>query len=214
MRVYTHYYPISDKEGFRWRTLLQFGESWEIIGSVVMKNPGSANFMFSDKRNITDFALLTALKKFDCEDSLNDYWYEFKDDNTMKAIGNMFSIRHKALGIPLSGVVQIFNLFYVRESNFGKALKKSGIFHTPEKMAQYDIENLLPPVYLGFSRKLAHHKTHGKVAKLFFDKALQLGTKYLNSDYSANEFFHPLYLMNYGKNNPKSASIFEKFIGE
>lgn len=40
MKVYTHYYKIDDNEGLRWPTLLQFGKSWDIIGSVVMKNPG------------------------------------------------------------------------------------------------------------------------------------------------------------------------------
>lgn len=42
MKVFTHYTKITEQEEFRWRTLLQFGESWDIIGSVVMKNPGSA----------------------------------------------------------------------------------------------------------------------------------------------------------------------------
>ena len=43
MKVFAHYYD-SDETGnnYRWRTLLQFGASWDIIGSVVMKNPGSA----------------------------------------------------------------------------------------------------------------------------------------------------------------------------
>ena len=43
MKVFAHYYD-SDETGnnYRWRTLLHFGTSWDIIGSVVMKNPGSA----------------------------------------------------------------------------------------------------------------------------------------------------------------------------
>lgn len=44
MNVYTHYRTITPSIGFRWRTLLQFGDGWNIIGSVVMKNPGSAYF--------------------------------------------------------------------------------------------------------------------------------------------------------------------------
>ncbi len=212
MKVYTHYYPINGREGFRWRTLLQFGESWDIIGSIVMKNPGSANFMFSDKRNLTDLTLLKELRKFDNADSVNDDWFEFKADNTMKAIAKMFSIRYESLGVPLSGVIQIFNLFYIRESDFSKALTKSGIFKTPQKMAQYDIENLVLPVYLGFSRTLAHHKIYGEIAKRFFEKAQELGTHYLNDDFDENDFFHPLYLMAYGKNDPKCVSTLERFV--
>ena len=43
MKVFAHYHK-SETTGkdYRWRTLLQFGTSWDIIGSVVMKNPGSA----------------------------------------------------------------------------------------------------------------------------------------------------------------------------
>lgn len=43
MKVFAHCYD-SDETGnnYRWRTLLQFGTSWDILGSVVMKNPGSA----------------------------------------------------------------------------------------------------------------------------------------------------------------------------
>ena len=46
MKVYTHFYLMDENTaiGFRWRTLLQYGNSWEVIGSVVMKNPGGAKF--------------------------------------------------------------------------------------------------------------------------------------------------------------------------
>ncbi|GIJ93186.1 hypothetical protein CAPN002_04040 [Capnocytophaga stomatis] len=44
MKVYAHFFEEKGEKEvqYRWRTLLQFGDSWEIIGSVVMKNPGSA----------------------------------------------------------------------------------------------------------------------------------------------------------------------------
>ena len=41
MKVYAEF--INDESLiFRTRTLLQFGDSWDLIGSIVMKNPGSA----------------------------------------------------------------------------------------------------------------------------------------------------------------------------
>ena len=61
MKVFTHYTKITEQEEFRWRTLLQFGESWDIIGSVVMKNPGSA----AVSRAVTDPETLQALQGFD-----------------------------------------------------------------------------------------------------------------------------------------------------
>ncbi len=41
MKVYAEFI---DDNGllFRTKTLLQFGDSWDLIGSIVMKNPGSA----------------------------------------------------------------------------------------------------------------------------------------------------------------------------
>lgn len=49
MKVFTHYTKIgSTSDGIRWRTILKFGNSWEVKGSVVMKNPGAANFKRPD----------------------------------------------------------------------------------------------------------------------------------------------------------------------
>ena len=42
MKVYALWHKENGYE-YRWRTLLQFGTSWDIIGSVYMKNPGSAS---------------------------------------------------------------------------------------------------------------------------------------------------------------------------
>ena len=39
MKVYTHYNKIANTDmGYRWRTLLQFGNSWDVIGSIVIPN--------------------------------------------------------------------------------------------------------------------------------------------------------------------------------
>lgn len=48
MKVYTHFIKIDENDGYRWRTLLQFGNSWDCIGSVVMKNPGSSKMVDSE----------------------------------------------------------------------------------------------------------------------------------------------------------------------
>ena len=41
MKIYAEFI---DDNGllFRTKTLLQYGDSWDLIGSIVMKNPGSA----------------------------------------------------------------------------------------------------------------------------------------------------------------------------
>ena len=38
MKVFTHYTKLgSTSDGIRWRTILKFGNSWELKGSVVMR---------------------------------------------------------------------------------------------------------------------------------------------------------------------------------
>jgi hypothetical protein len=46
MKVYAKYYS-PDMHGFSYRksTLLQFGDSWELIGSAVLINPGSSRIV-------------------------------------------------------------------------------------------------------------------------------------------------------------------------
>ncbi len=41
MKAYALWHVENGYE-YRWRTLLQFGHSWKVIGSIYMKNPGSA----------------------------------------------------------------------------------------------------------------------------------------------------------------------------
>ena len=41
MKIYAEFIE-DDGLLFRTKTLLQFGDSWDLIGSIVMKNPGSA----------------------------------------------------------------------------------------------------------------------------------------------------------------------------
>lgn len=64
MKVYTHFYLMDENTaiGFRWRTLLQYGNSWEVIGSVVMKNPGGAKFKSPTHQAIDDAETLRQLR--------------------------------------------------------------------------------------------------------------------------------------------------------
>lgn len=201
MRVFTHYTKISnEEEGIRWRTILQFGNSWEVKGSVVMKNPGAANFMNSNHAAINSLELLEQLKTFD-DGELKAEWYEFYSDPTMKCIGNLFSEYYALKGSCLEGVIQIFNLFYLREADLGKALNKVQNLDIAD-MIDEDIKHLKAPVYLGFA-DLAWHKVYGKVAEKFFNTAKELGMQCWNADFTKNSYTHPLYLMMYGKNKPQ-----------
>ena len=201
MKVFTHYTKLgSTGDGIRWRTILKFGNSWEVKGSVVMKNPGAANFKRPDHAAINSPEELKQLTVFD-DGELRADWYEFSSDPTMECIGRLFSEYYAAKGEQLEGVIQIFNLFYLREANLTTALNKVSQLNLAN-MIDYDIQHLSFPVYLGFA-DLAWHKTYGVAARKFFNAAMELGALYLNDDFNKNAFIHPLYLMMYGKNKEK-----------
>ena len=114
-------------------------------------------------------------------------------------------------------MIQIFNLFYIKETDLSKALVHSETtsntfrFAVEENMTNYDIEHLVPPVYLGFGN-LAWHKRYSKKAELFFNAAInKCGMKYLDPIFQRNNFTHPLYLMRYAKNNSKYIKYRMKF---
>ncbi len=201
MKVFTHYTNLgSTGDGIRWRTILKFGNSWKVKGSVVMKNPGTANFKCLDHAAISSLEELKQLSVFD-DGELKADWYEFSSDPTMECIGRLFSEYYATKGEQLEGVIQIFNLFYLREANLITALNKVSQLKLAN-MIDYDIQHLSFPVYLGFA-DLAWHKTYGVAARKFFNAAKKLGALYLNDDFKKNAFIHPLYLMMYGKNKEK-----------
>ena len=217
MKVYTHFYLMDENTaiGFRWRTLLQYGNSWEVIGSVVMKNPGGAKFKSPTHQAIDDAETLRQLRHFD---ESKDKWYEFGSDTTIDCVGDLFAFYYD---LPrredLNGVIQIFNLFYIKEADLSKALVYSEAtsntfrFADEENVTNYDIEHLVPPVYLGFGN-LAWHKRYNQKAEQFFNAAInKCGMKYLDPIFQHNNFTHPLYLMRYAKNKPKYIRYRMKF---
>ena len=108
MKVYAHFREEGGRM-FRWRTLLQFGDSWQVVGSVVMKNPGSA-YPLTPNQCVSDMFILPELQAIDDSEP----WYEFKPDITMSCITRLFGVQ--------SGVIQIFNLFNIREADLAQAL--------------------------------------------------------------------------------------------
>lgn len=214
MKVYTHYYKLSDNEGLRWRTLLQFGNSFEIIGSVVMKNPGSSKPKGS--KEIEDKLHLSSLSMFD---DTKDPWYEFTTDDTMRKVAVLFASYYGYNNVnKLNGVIQIFNLFYIMDPNEQRAeqkMKNAGLpanFHTPQDLLNYDIEKLQAPVYLGFG-DLAFTDRFRDSAIRYFKSVINSEKRpaYLNVNFEENSFYHPQYLCGNGCNNNTSIYIRSKF---
>ena len=204
MKVYTHFYNVG-KDSFRWRTLLQCGDSWNIIGTVVMKNPGTA----APKSIVDDSKTLSNLSKFD---KSNDDWYEFSADSTMNCVGELLAFYYdKHSSKELNGIIQIFNLFYLKDENLLSALKKDKYsswcrFGSGQEMLAYDIKNLRMPIYLGFA-DLAFKKKYRESAECFFNEAKKLGMNYCCPEFNYNKFIHPQYLMLFGKNKDECVRV-------
>ena len=196
MKVYAHFREEGGRM-FRWRTLLQFGDSWQVVGSVVMKNPGSA-YPLTPNHPVSDMFILPELQAID--DS--ELWYEFKPDITMSCITRLFGVQ--------LGVIQIFNLFNIREADLAQALhlydeaspnvyaqqeSPQPSFHLLSTTEQ-DISQLEGPVYLGWGPLGSDTRFRQKAQQIF--DAVKDKMSYLNSDFDSNPFFHPLYLMQYG----------------
>ena len=209
MKVYAHFREEGGRM-FRWRTLLQFGDSWQVVGSVVMKNPGSA-YPLTPNQCVSDMFILPELQAIDDSEP----WYEFKPDITMSCITRLFGVQ--------SGVIQIFNLFNIREADLSQALHlydeaspcvyeqqanpppSSLLLSTTEQ----DISQLKGPVYLGWG-PLGSDGRFRRKAQMIFD-AVKDRMNYLNPDFDSNPFFHPLYLMQYGAKKPEVVEVKRQF---
>lgn len=156
------------------------------------------------------------LSKFD---SVDDQWYEFTDDDTMRKMAVLFASYYGLDAVyQLNGVIQIFNLFYIMDANEQRAeqkIKKANLptnFYTLNDLLDYDIEHLTAPVYLGFGN-LAFSNLFTNSARRYFDTIInnQNSTIYLNEQFENNTFYHPQYLCGNGNNNPQSVYIRGKF---
>lgn len=203
MKVYAHFLEDNDIQ-YRWRTLLQFGNSWNIIGTIYMKNPGSSNR--NSKTELTDNDVLSHLNEIDN----SDQWYLFTVDNTMKRIVSMMQEYMDFNNRKLEGIVQIFNLFNVRDKDLGKALNKlSQSVCKKTFTVDDDIKHIVAPIYIGWG-SLWKEKKHIENARRIFSATLK-HTSYLYPSIEQNRFYHPLWMMGIAKNNPQSIYIRQCF---
>lgn len=205
MRVFTHFLPTDPKNpkaGIRYGTILQFGDSWELIGSVIMKNPGSSNF-----KNDTP-AKIDELNLYDSGD--NACWYEFNPDSTMYCIEQLFKEKYfpKDSG-NLSGVIRIFNLFYSKEPNLNKALE----LYSSEDQIIDDLkqikESINKPIYIGWGSLYRNPAFKIKANTIF--EIVKEHNPYLNEDIRKNRFYHPMYLIRYGNGKKWVSDVRESF---
>ena len=211
MKVFAHYIESEiDGECYRWRTLLQFGGSWDIIGSVYMQNPGSAAPI--DKPKQED---LEHLKSFDKADEEQQSWRCFSADPTMWCIRDLFCEAYRK--DQLSGVIQIFNLMNMRTPNASKALefvKSSQEKDSHIRTTDGDIKQLVAPIYLGWGTWGASNIFKNDAERILQRTCELTGTSCYHQNYNDNKYYHPRWLMRFGKNMDASKNLRAKIKGQ
>lgn len=187
IKAYARYFsdPNDSAIGYRTNTILQIGNSWEVIGAAFLINPGSAaplsNTLASDTLN----------HLIEITGEQND-WFQFSVDATMRWLVNIFSGGYLGTPKELNGVIMLFNLFNLRNQDLDMALKQLGCHNHPYIFTtRKDIEAIsgVDKVYLGWGR-LYNQQLVAK-AREIFDALDDKQKYYLNEVFERNAFTHP-----------------------
>jgi len=212
MKVYAEFIE-DDGLLFRTKTLLQYGNSWDLIGSIVMKNPGSAKpgnpLSEYSKNGISDFYS----KQIDFKNCT-----EASNNPTLKKIVSFFNGSYLQKNIKLNGIIQVFNIYNICEPKIKFVYQKAENSNT--NLLFIDLKNTIKqfknkPVYLGFFdfytyKKTKHSDYLQSIASGIFDYVKNSNFMYLPcDDIIDNPMYHPFSPQ---INKRRSLPILEKFI--
>jgi hypothetical protein len=187
---------------YRRNTLLQFGNSWDLIGSVVLANPGSAEPISTVSNDLLD-SISDFYEKFRNGEKIEqEHWYEFSPDSTMRFVEKIFNGWYLGKNVELNGVVQIFNTFNIINRNLQEAVVQ--ICVDSDLLFSHNIYKYFndKPTYFGFSREVLRNDVLRGVAMNIFNNSSQIVRSIYNEDFSKNSFYHPVYINQaYGQNH-------------
>lgn len=170
---------------YRWGTLLVSNGDERIVGNAVLKNPGSS-------------------RPLETNSTREDGRLRFTVDLSMVALAELFGINKTG------GAVRLFNLSSIREADFSKAKQLIANLDAKDEDVAFEIMNG-PAVqtYLGWGDLYKDPKLRAKAENIF--EVAKQHTPSLLPNIEDNPFFHPLYLMNYGRNKAACKEIVAKF---
>ncbi|SKB91308.1 hypothetical protein SAMN05660477_01797 [Soonwooa buanensis] len=194
---------------YRQKTLLKFGESSQLIGSIVLMNPGSAKPTNKLINNdfVADFYESTHQYKLENPSE----WHRFSVDQTMLRIERIFNGWYLGLEKQLDGVIQLFNCYYFRDPNLENAIKN---FRNSDNCSQFVFNEINffseKPVYFGWGNEGKNGAFKCVAERIFanYDKSL---TPIYNDNFDDNCFYHPSYINRSYKRNLASQDILTKF---
>ncbi|WP_163709973.1 hypothetical protein [Mangrovibacterium lignilyticum] len=210
MRVFARYFS-EDNFNFRRTTLIQLGNSWDLIGSAVLINPGSAAPITEEP---IKGSKLSEICSFLGTGYTND-WYEFRPDPTMGWITKIFDGYYVKADSQkkLNGVIQLLNLFNLRNQHLGEALNS---FQNMQSKHLFSLEEDVQlfrdkPVYLGWGSagKSSGVELRDKASRIF--DYVKKNNAYLHDEFDKNPFYHPRYL-NVQHKRPRSKALLSNFV--
>lgn len=201
MNVFAEY-EVKNGSEFRKNTILQFGDSWELKANFVMLNPGSAipkrKLEIIEQEKILDFLKCNGNRNVDIKK-----FYKFSSDTTMNIIKKIFSGYFINNQKEFEGVINIFNLFELKDSNSEEAIKNQ------KGLADIDIQWFCNKLtYFGFGSKAINDEKLLVYAKKSFENTPdELKIPSQRVDFCDAIFYHPLYLQRSYKNNENAKKI-------
>lgn len=195
MKIYAQFFTYNDIE-YRLNTILQFGDSWELIGNIVLANPGSAKPLHGSLHPEEVNHIEQFIQNYRTDHVAIKNWYEFRPDATMLRIERIFNgwyINPEAT-IELNGVIQLFNTFNTKNQDLEDA-----ILTLPEDnplLYSIGIERQFhgKPTYFGFSGIVINHEKLRKIAENIFNNTDELIKVHYNTDFAKNSFYHPTFV--------------------
>jgi len=193
MKVYAEYFE-EDGLVFRTNTILQFGDSWELIGNIVLANPGSASPFAKVSDSTIDNLELFYSKFRNKENLILENWYEFSPDQTMQRIEKIFNGGYLQKNKELNGVIQLFNTFNIKNQNLEEAIHQIDI--NSNLLFSVGIEKYFhdKPTYFGFSSAVLDHEVLKPIAENIFNNSSNKIKNIYKSEFGDNSFYHPTYI--------------------
>lgn len=190
-KVYARFH-MDEKSGLTYRTntILQFGNSWNIIGAAILTNPGSA--IIAEEKVSTE-----ALKQLANLTGNNDNWsiVNFNRDTTIRdwlpRIFNGYFAHQGEHG--LSGIILLYNLFNIKNQDLGKAVESYQKAQSPflyTTATDIALINKAPIVYLGWGNVAQHELFKERAIELFSAINPNIRSHY-DAAFEKNTFYHP-----------------------
>lgn len=173
---------------YRRNTVLQFGDSWNVIGTAILLNPGSATIS-SEQPSAEDLLRLKGITGVD------DGWQfvDYNRDATIRDwLPRLFNGYYANKERELKGVILLYNLFNLKEPNSEKAkhiYSKVSSEYIYTSASDIEFINKSPIVYIGWGKVLSPELM--VQAQLLFDRLDRNVITHYSDVMGDNVFYHP-----------------------